>query len=372
MSGFSVLPILLALCASAPAGPRPGNGPAAPPLLKPFGAMTEERASHTATLLQDGRVLVAGGFRKSHAGEDESYSSTAEIYDPARKKFNATGEMAYKRGGHTATLLRSGLVLIAGGWNLMGVISSAELYDPASEKFTTIGGMSMRRGGCTATLLLDGRVLICGGIGRDVTASAEIFDPVRKTFTPTGNMTVPRQAHTATIIPGGRVLITGGLSRRDAVLASSELYDPGTGTFSPVGDMAEARCKQAAIGLSRGEILILGGTDETSWRGNLAIIERYDTGTEKFIRIPDMKRPRARFSSAVAPLADGSLVVAGGDQAIEVLSSAGGDAEPSIAASLDRPYFYSTATTLNTGAVLILGGYDEKGETTDRAWLFRK
>ena len=85
-----------------------------------------------------------------------------------------------------------------------------------------------------------------------------------------------------------------------------------------------------------------------------------------------MKRRRARFAMAVAPLADGSLVVAGGDPAIEVLNSAGGDAEPSIAALLDRPYFYSTATTLNTGAVLILGGYDEKGETTDRAWLFRK
>jgi hypothetical protein len=136
--------------------------------------------------------------------------------------------------------------------------------------------------------------------------------------------------------------------------------------------MAEARCKQAATWLARGEVLILGGTDETSWRGNLAIIERYDSEERKFVRIPDMKRPRARFSMAVAPMADGSLVVAGGDQAIEVLSSAGGDAEPSIAASLDHAYFYSTATPLTTGAVLILGGYDEKGETTDRAWLFRK
>ena len=372
MNGFTLLLVLTALCASGPDKRQAGKGTSPAPLLKPFGTMTEQRASHAATLLPDGRVLITGGFRKEHEGDEETYSSTAEIFDPRTKKFGYTGEMSYTRGGHTATLLTGGLVLITGGWNLMGVLSSAELYDPASEKFTTIGSMSVRRGGCTATLLYDGRVLICGGIGRDATASAELFDPVRKSFTPTGSMTVPRYSHTATLLPGGRVLVAGGLTRREAVLASAEVYDPGTGTFSAVGDMAEQRCKQAAVGLSRGEILILGGTDQTAWRGDLALIERYDPEGGKFIRIPDMKRPRARFSMAVAPLADGGLVVAGGDRAIELLDSAGGEAEPSIIASLDRAYSYSTATALNAGSVLILGGYDEKGETTDRAWLIRK
>ena len=372
MRAFAFLLILIPLCSSPPEERQGGKVTSSPPLLKPFGTMTEQRASHAATLLQDGRVLITGGFRKEHSGDDETYSSTAEIFDPRTKKFSYTGEMSYTRGGHTATLLTGGLVLIAGGWSLMGVMSSAELYDPASEKFTTIGSMSIRRGGCTATLLNDGRVLICGGTGRDVTASAELFDPARKSFIPTGSMTVPRYSHTATLLPGGRVLIAGGLSRRDAVLASAEVYDPGTGTFSAVGDMAEPRCKQAAVGLSSGEILILGGTDQTAWRGDLALIERYDSGGEKFIRIPDMKRPRARFGMAVAPLADGSLVVAGGDRTIELLNSAGGEAEPSIIASLDRSYSYSTATLLTAGSVLILGGYDDKGETTDRAWLFRK
>ena len=372
MNGFTFLLVLTALCSTGPEERQAGKGTSPAPLLKPFGTMTEQRASHAATLLPDGRVLITGGFRKEHGGEDETYSSTAEVFDPRTKKFGYTGEMSYTRGGHTATLLTGGLVLITGGWNLMGVLSSAELYDPASEKFTTIGSMSIRRGGCTATLLNDGRVLICGGTGRDVTASAELFDPVRKSFTPTGNMTVPRYSLTATLLPGGRVLVAGGLTRRDAVLASAEVYDPGTGTFSAVGDMAEQRCKQAAVGLSGGEILILGGTDQTAWRGDLALIERFDPERGNFIRIPDMKRPRARFGMAVAPLADGSLIVAGGDRAIELLNSAGGEAEPSIIASLDRTYSYSTATTLYAGSVLILGGYDEKGETTDRAWLFRK
>ena len=372
MSAFTFCLILLALRSSPPEDPQSGKGTSPPPLLKPFGTMTEQRASHAATLLPDGRVLITGGFRKEHGGDDETYSSTAEIFDPRTKKFGYTGEMSYTRGGHTATLLTGGLILITGGWNLMGVLSSAELYDPVSEKFTTIGSMSIRRGGCTATLLNDGRVLICGGTGRDVTSGAELFDPVRKSFTPTGNMTVPRYSHTATLLPDGRVLVAGGLSRRDVVLASAEVYDPATGTFSAVGDMAEPRCKQAAVGLSTGEILVLGGTDQTAWRGDLALIERYDSGGGKFIRIPDMKRPRARFGMAVAALADGSLLVAGGDRSIELLNSAGGEAEPSVVALLDRPLSYSTATALTAGPVLLLGGYDEKGETTDRAWLFRK
>jgi hypothetical protein len=371
MNALTLLPVLLALAAARPGG-LSGNQGASPPPLRPFGTMSEERASHTATLLPDGRVLIAGGFSKAHGGDDERYSSTAEIYNPATRKFSSTGEMSYKRGGHTATLLANGLVLIAGGWNLMGVLSSAELYDPASEKFTTIGSMSMRRGGCTATPLIDGRVLICGGTGRDVTASAELFDPLRKNFTPTGNMTVPRHSHTATLIPGGRVLITGGLSRRDAVLSTAELYDPATGTFTAVGDMAAPRCKHAAVSLATGEILILGGTDGTAWRGNLSMIERFAPESGTFIRIPDMTRPRARFAAAVAPLGDGSLVIAGGDREIEVLRSAGGDVAPETMASVDRSYYYSTATTLYSGPVLILGGYDDKGETTDKAWLFRK
>ena len=371
MSAISLLPFLFALWALPGYGGQGGRDNTSPP-LKPFGAMTEERASHSATLLPDGRVLIAGGFKKAHAGDDEAYSSTAEIFDPRTRKFSATGEMSYKRGGHTATLLIGGLVLVAGGWNLMGVISSAELYDPASEKFTTIGSMTMRRGGCTATLLLDGRVLICGGTGRDVTSSAEIFDPARKSFTPTGSMTVPRHAHSALILPGGRVLIAGGLSRRDAVLSSAEIYDPETGTFTATGDMTDPRCKLAVVSNARGEVLALGGTDETSWRGNLALIERFDFNEGKFIRIPDMKRPRARFGAAVAPLLDGSVVVAGGDAAIEVVTSARGESEPSLAVSLEKGYFYSTATALSGGLVLILGGYDESGETTDRAWLFRR
>ncbi|HUI11540.1 MAG TPA: kelch repeat-containing protein [Bacteroidota bacterium] len=370
---MNALVILMALLATAG---RPGDaeGDARPgaALLKPFGAMSEPRASHTATALQDGRVLIAGGFHRARGGEDETYSATAEIYDPRTGRFSLTGEMSYQRGGHTATLLPNGVVLIAGGWNLMGALSSAELYDPSSGTFTTIGSMTMRRGGCTATLLNDGRVLIAGGSSRDVTASAELFDPVRKTFASTGAMTVPRYSHAATLIRDGLVLITGGLTRREAVLESAEIFDPAVETFTAVGDMAAPRAKHGCVQLARGDIVVVGGTDGTSWRGDLALIERFDIAARKFVRIPDLGRPRARVAASIAPLPDGGLLVTGGDASIERLAAADGKTAPLPVAVLDRAYYYQTATTLSNGSVLILGGYDDDGQTSDKAWMFKR
>ncbi|HTO95309.1 MAG TPA: kelch repeat-containing protein [Bacteroidota bacterium] len=365
--------ILMLLLTAAGRGADAGAvPPGSAPLIKPFGTMNEPRASHTATMLQDGRILIAGGFHRSRGGEDESYSSTAEIYDPRTGRFSLTGDMSYQRGGHTATLLTGGLVLVAGGWNLMGALSSAELYDPSSGKFTTIGSMTMRRGGCTATLLNDGRVLITGGSSRDVTASAELFDPVRKSFSAAGSMTVPRYSHTATLIRDGLVLITGGLTRREGTLSSAEIFDPGAGTFTAIGDMAAPRAKHGCIELARGDVVVVGGTDGTSWRGDLAIVERFEIAARKFVRIPDLARPRARMSASLAPLPDGSLVVTGGDASIERIASSDGKTGPSTIGVLDRAYYYSTATTLSDGSVLILGGYDDGGQTTDKAWIIKR
>ena len=341
-----------------------------PPLLKPIATMSEQRAFHTATLLADGRVLIAGGFRRDPDGYAEYYSSTAELYDPKTKKFSNTGDMGYRRGGHTATLLMSGVVLIAGGWSDMGVVSSAELYDPAGERFTTIGSMNARRGGCTATLLLDGRVLICGGIDRDVIASAELYDPLTKHFTLTGSMNTARYQHAAIRLAGGNVLVVGGNTRRNAVLSSAEIYDPAKGIFIPVGDMEQGRCKEAAVELANGTVLIVGGSDETDWRGKLSIIERYEASTGTFTRVPDLKRPRLKIPSSLAPRLDGTLVICGGDAAVEVLNAQSG--ESSIVATLDRAYYYSTATALRDGSVLIVGGYDDNIRSTDEAWLLKQ
>jgi hypothetical protein len=112
-----------------------------------IGSMVTARERHTATLLQSGKVLVAGGV--GHSG----VLSSAELYDPATGTWTETGSMGTPRGSHTATLLPSGKVLIAGGANYTdGSLDSAELYDPASGTWTTTGSMSTARGAHMATL----------------------------------------------------------------------------------------------------------------------------------------------------------------------------------------------------------------------------
>src|SRR5271167_528399 len=148
-------------------------------------AMTTPRALHAAVALHDGRILICGGTSNANVG---GVLDSAEIFDPIAGTFTPTGSMTVARQGHTATVLPHGEVLITGGTRNIGFraqLASAEIYDPNSGTFRAIGSMSTPREGHTATLLRDGRVLIAGGSpnGIRTTASAEIFDPRTGTFT---------------------------------------------------------------------------------------------------------------------------------------------------------------------------------------------
>jgi WD40 repeat protein len=224
--------------------------------------MTIGRDSHTATLLLDGRVLIAGG-------EGYDAARSAELYDPKTGKFSPTGSMSVGHEVATATLLLDGRVLISGGWeytdrNHRVESASAELYDPSTGKFALSGSTPTSIWLHAATLLQDGRVLITGGRATNdsIYSTACVYDPKTGKFTRTGSMTASRQEHTATLLPDGQVLIAGGLSGASMTAnatSSAELYDPKTGKFTPAGTMVSARMDQTADLLSDGSVLIASG-----------------------------------------------------------------------------------------------------------------
>jgi large repetitive protein len=277
--------------------------------FSPTGSTTIGRESPTATLLKDGRVLIVGG-----AGDP---IDTAELYDPATGKFTLTGSPVVGRQFHTATLLKDGRVLIIGG----GETNTAELYDPATGKFSLTGSMAAVRGFQTATLLADGRVLVAGGrtVGpggslADDVATAELYDPATGEFSPTGSMSRPRESHTATLLPDGRVLVAGGDTVQQVTTrtngdtsSTAELYDPSTGTFSPTGSMISGSANHTATLLKDGHVLIV----RTGLNSGPTRAELYDPASGTF---DEIGRPLKNADAVSATLlADGRVLLLGSD-----------------------------------------------------------
>jgi hypothetical protein len=239
--------------------------------------MTTARIVQTATLLNNGTVLVAGG------GQGSGILSSAELFDPTTGTFSATGTMSANRNESTATLLTNGKVLVAGGFHVdptgfQSMLASAELYDPTMGTFSPTGSMSTARVQFTATLLKTGKVLVVGGNGIIVgshgssgnLATAELYDPATGSFSATGSMSTARSGHTATLLNDGEVLVAGGGN----YVATAELYDPTTGTFSAASNMVSGRFLQTATLLDTGKVLVAGGL--SSGTTALASTELYD------------------------------------------------------------------------------------------------
>jgi hypothetical protein len=252
------------------------------------GSMSTPRAGHSATLLTDGKVLITGG----QIEKDNVFSSlaTAELFDPSTERFSQTGSMTVARFNHTSTLLPGGHVLITGGGGTPGLggspnlpsepsLASAELYDEVSGKFSATGSMAATRDWHTATLLSTGRVLIAGGNnGTKPLASAELYDPATATFSGTGSMAAGRYLQTATKLVSGLVFVAGGYADGMGSLGSAELYDPTTDKFGPAGSMSDTRFEHTATLLGDGRVLIVAGgsTDESlDDAARLATVELY-------------------------------------------------------------------------------------------------
>jgi hypothetical protein len=270
------------------------------------GSLITPRDGATATLLDDGRVLVTGGINPSYP---ETLAS-AEIYDPATGTFSPTGSMTAPRVDHSATLLRGGKVLIVG-------CEDADVYDPETGVFSSVGQAGLPGCNHTATRLADGKVLLAGGWdGRTYLRTAVIYDPDAGTFSPTGSMKVGRQNAQAVLLPDHRVLVIGG-DQGDAgpdefELASAEIYDPTAGTFAATGSMHIPRTHFGAILLDNGTVLVVGGSnlaEPGSDQDAATTAEIYDPATGKFSPTGSLSKPRS-YCEAVG-LLDGRVLVCG-------------------------------------------------------------
>lgn len=296
------------------------------------GSLNQARIAHTATLLPDGKVLIAGGYDRNDA------LSTAELYDPTTSTFTATGSLNEARSGHTATLLQNDKVLIAGGG-----VAMAELYDPSSGTFASAGNIQYARGRHTATLLSNGKVLIAGGYPG--WGTAELYDPSTETFTPTGNMQYPHYSHTATLLPDGKVLLTGSGTGS----AAAELYDPSSGTFGPTGSMQYGHGDHTATLLSNSKVLIAGGYKAYD------LAELYDPSSETFAPTGSMQTRRSGHTATLLP--NSKVLIVGGDYdaPAELYDPPAGTFTATGSLEHGRSYRH-TATLLANGKVLVVGG----------------
>ncbi|CAF0843424.1 unnamed protein product [Adineta ricciae] len=273
------------------------------------GIMNVARAYHTASMLANGTILVAGGW--SGGLVFGSYNKIAELFDPSTGTWTSTGNMKVARGYHTASMLSNGTILVTGGWNGIYSLDITELYDPSTGIWTATGNMNVARAYHTASLLSNGTILVTGGWnGISSLDSAELYNPSTGIWTSTGNMNVERGYHTASLLANGTILVTGGWTGGllgGSYTNTAELFDPSTGIWAATGNMNVERGYHIASMLSNGKILVTGGWNSG---GALKSAELYDPLAGTWTATENMNVERKYHTASM--LANGTILVTGG------------------------------------------------------------
>lgn len=330
--------------------------------------MSEGRAAHSASVLPDGRVLLAGGLV-----DYTVFAVSGDVWDPSTGAFRSSGgRINQARAYHPAARFGSGMMLV-GGTGPNGALSSTEVYFPSSFEFFVGPPLAEQRDFVAAVTLKDGRVLVTGGLryvpqGAIYSDTAEIYDAENGGFRFTKGAPVRRRAgHSLTLLPDGRVLVVGGQSGGTSSPVTAEIFDPVTETFTPTAS-PPANHRQLHVATlvdAAGRVLLVDGGS--------AILEMYDPASDSFFPAGGASSVN-RTGATASLLPDGRVLIAGGLQdagggngvaldGFDIWVNSGGDhgsvLRPSVV--FPEPRYGHTATTVHDGRVLFAGGF---GQTT--------
>ncbi len=299
------------------------------------GSLAQSRYGHTATVLSNGKVLVAGGYSGT------TYLNSAELYDPATGTWVATGALSQPRYQASVSLLPNGKVLVAGGHNNSVYTATTDLYDPATGTFSPGPAMPAPRAYHLAQTQADGKVRVISGSGNG--RNAEVFDPATNAFAAVGAMSRGHQNTTLTRLVNGKVLLAGGYD--GSVHTVAELSNPATQTFTTVGSLSVAHQGAAFVALPNGKALV-AGDEASSGDGDVTftLAESFDPATGAFTTVAPMATGRSFGSGVLLP--SGKVLVGGG----------GTKGTPGYTATCEI-FDPATATSSATGSLLIARGY---------------
>lgn len=311
------------------------------------------RQTHTATLLLNGNVLIAGGGNTSGGAT----VATCNLYDPVANTMGVAASMATPRQYFQAIRLQNGKVLAPGGMGNGVSLATAELYDPATNVWTSAGSLSLGRQFFVAGLLADGRVIVAGGstsINFDPVPNVDIYDPATNMWTVAPSMSTARTDPAGMVLTNGKFLVAGGRSAA-GFLATAEIYDPATNSWTAAAPMSGLRGSGAPVRLNDGRVIIAGGYNGT----NLTTSELYNPMTNSWSVATIAGGPGGPGIRATL-LADGTVLTTGGllsgTSAASIYQPATNLWTATNSMLVSRAYH--TLTTLPNSKVLAAGGYN--------------